>query len=72
MNGAAWAAVAAAIAGLAGTGAGVLWRGGRREGITQQLLQELVATDQRLVRLIEDLDDRLRVLEHRPARRRHG
>ncbi|MGH3283226.1 MAG: hypothetical protein ACRDPD_00820 [Streptosporangiaceae bacterium] len=60
---ASWAGVAVAVAVLAGTLVGRLWAAGRNQGKIDAVLEQLA-------RLIADHEDRLRLLEHRPARRR--
>ncbi len=62
---AAWATVLGALvalAGLLGVVGGRLWRGGRREGKVDQVLEDLT-------QLVGDHEDRIRLLEHRPPRR---
>lgn len=72
-----WAGVAVALAGVIGIVAGRVWAGGRREGRMGAILEEQARTntrqaetDNRLAQLVEDLDDRVRALEHRTLRRR--
>lgn len=61
---AAWASVIAGFAAVAGTGAGVLWRGGRRDGRVDAVLE-------RLTDIAEDHEERIRIVEHgRPRARR--
>lgn len=62
---AAWASVLVAFAVAIGVLAGRIWAAGRREGKVDQLLDDVV-------QLLGDHEDRLRLLEHRPARRRRG
>ena len=58
-----WAAVLVAAAMMAGTITAVIWRGGRRDGRVDAVLE-------RLTDLAEDHEERLRTLEH--PRRREG
>lgn len=60
---ASWAAVLVALGMLAGTLAALLWRGGRRDGRVDAVLE-------RLAEIADDHEDRIRGLEHRPARHR--
>ena len=57
-----WIAVAISGAGLLGILAGVLVRGGRRDGKIDAVLEQLT-------KIIEDHEGRIRVLEHIRARR---
>ncbi|MGH3275890.1 MAG: hypothetical protein ACRDNZ_16390 [Streptosporangiaceae bacterium] len=63
MISASWASVLAAVAVLAGALSARLWAAGRREGRIDAVLEKLTE-------LTADLDERVRLLEHRPGRRR--
>lgn len=58
-----WASVLVAVAALLGMAAGRLWGGGRREGRIDVILE-------RLTEIAEDHEDRIRLVEQRPAERR--
>jgi hypothetical protein len=60
---AAWGSVLVAVIATAIMAGGLIWRDGRRDGKIDAVLE-------RLTDLTEDLDDRVRILELRPARRR--
>lgn len=58
-----WAAAAVSFAALAGTFAGSLWRGGRRDGKIDAVLDQLT-------RIVEDHEVRLRAVERSPRHAR--
>lgn len=60
-----WAAALVGLATLAGVIAGRVWNGGQRSGKIDALME-------RLIELAEDHEDRLRLLERRPARISHS
>jgi hypothetical protein len=55
-----WAGALVAIAVMAGTFAGILWRGGRRDGKIDAVLEELA-------KISVDHETRLRAVEHPPS-----
>lgn len=63
MSSAPWAEVLIALAGLLGVLAGRLWAAGRREGKIDTVLEHVVD-------ILDDHENRIRVIEHRPPRRR--
>ena len=60
---AAWAGVLATVALVAGGGLGAIWRGGRRDGKIDAILEHLT-------KMAEDHETRLRNVELLTARRR--